>query len=156
GPAQVWQIAASEHSVPVRVVGLAAPERDLATDEPRVVRALRERAVESTREPQHLPVCVADLRVLHEEAPPEAAAKEAGQARAVRQTARVGFGRLERAGGVGRQGPFPHLAVRGRWQIDAAAGRDALDDVAEGRRLEPGRGQQAVEEAIEPSALVDA
>ncbi len=106
------------------------------------------------REAQHLPVRVGDFGILHEEAPPEAATQQAGQPLAVGQPADLDLRRLQRARGLGRQRPLPHLTVRGRRQIDAPARRKALDDIGERRQLEPARGQEPVEEAVEPSALV--
>ena len=87
GPAQMRQIAAAEHAVPVRVVGLSAPERGLAPAEPRVVGAAAEGRVKSPREAQHLPVGIRDLGVLDEEGAPEAAAEQARQALAVGEAA---------------------------------------------------------------------
>ena len=141
--------------MPVRVVGLPAPERDPTPREPRVVGTLGERGVDRARETKHLPVRVADFGVLDQEAPPEATAEQARQPLAVGKAADLVPGRLERARGLRRQRPLPHLPVRGGRQIDTPARRKALDDVRERRQLEPARGEKAVEEAVEPSSGVD-
>ena len=152
--AEVRKVTAAEHAVPVGVVGLSAPERDLTAHESRVVGPPGERGVDRPREAHHLPVRVGDFGILDEEIPPETAAQQARQPLAVGESGDLRLGRLERARGRDRQRPLPHLTVgRGR-QVDSPARRKAIDDISERRQLKPARGQESVEEAIEPAPLV--
>ena len=92
GAAEMRQIAAAEHAVPVGVVGLAAPEPLARREQPRVVAGARASALvhararggasSSTRRPTS--------GILDEEVPPEAAAQEPREALAVGQRGQAG------------------------------------------------------------------
>ncbi len=75
--AQVREIAASEYAVPVRVVGLSPPEREACGGEPSVTGPIAFGCGQRVRQTNHLPVRVGDLRILHQERPPEPASEQA-------------------------------------------------------------------------------
>jgi len=68
------EVAAAEDAVPVRVVGLAAPERVPSHGQPRIAGALTFRGGHGLRKTQHLPVGVGDFSIFDDERTPEAAA----------------------------------------------------------------------------------
>ena len=151
---QVRQIAAAEHAVPVRVVGLAAPEGLARLDQPAVVGTLAAGALDRAREPLHLPVELGDLGILHQEVPPEPAAQEAGEPGTALEGAEVALRLLQRPPGVLRQRPLSHLLVGRRRQVDAAGRPGGIDHIGERRRPQPRRGQHTVEEPVEPALFV--
>ncbi len=106
-------------------------------------------------EAQHLPVGVADLRILEQEVPEEAAAQESRETLAVRQILEPVAGRGElRRGGRGQR-PLPHLGVRGGRKVDPPGGRSRVEVARERGDVEPRRRAQRVQEALQPALAVD-
>ena len=101
------EIAPAEHPVPVGVVALAAPEVPPGLQELRVARATGESVVNRAGEPQHGPVEVVHLRILHKKVPPEAAAEEGPELLPVGQRLDPVLGFIELAAGVGGERHSP-------------------------------------------------
>ena len=126
--ADVAQIQAPEHAVPVRTVALAAPQRF-----PRrwVIDARKLRI-----DTQPALVHAVRLGVLREKVAPEAAAHVAQHVRAP-----VGIDLLGEAmvlgGGIGGQRPLHHLGVRRRGQVGEAARLESRSVRARRDQFEP-------------------